>query len=262
MCAKDSRDKWSNYVLRDPNDSTKPLKLTIYDYSAPKIQNASAFRCNETGVAMDNGTHLSVGCSGVVGASIGGRNGVSVVYQWKIVGDEYSAKASIPTEPISGFPVTNTFEVKFTVKDTIGTETIGIISIPLGKTDFHLTPHGAGLGMYHDSSKPNTLQCDWDIEMHGRRILGYYGYLGNTNLNDIKEFGVYFQNENIEATSDRNYPMDRAGWLETFREGKDGTPYVYVLQRYTAFAIHDLNGYFIRTYNGFSWSSWKKVSFS
>ena len=87
MAVKDSRSKWSDYVLRDPDDSTKPLKLTIYDYSTPKIQNASAFRCNSSGTAMDSGTYLSISCSGIVGASIDGRNGISAVYQWIIVRD-------------------------------------------------------------------------------------------------------------------------------------------------------------------------------
>ena len=114
---------------------------------------------------MDNGTYLSISCSGVVGTSIDGRNGVSTVYQWRVVGDEYNAKASIPNDPISEFPVTNAFDVKFTVRDTIGIEVQTVITIPLGKTDFHLTPYGAGFGMYHDSSKPNRLQSAWDLEI-------------------------------------------------------------------------------------------------
>lgn len=182
MCAKDSRDKWSNYVLRDPSDSTKPLKLTIYDYSTPKIQNASAFRCNSSGTAMDSGTYLSISCSGVVGASIGDRNGVSAVYQWRIAGGTYSAEASIPTSPISEFPATNAFEVKLTVRDTIGSETTKVISIPLGKTDFHLTPYGAGFGMYHDSSKPDRLQSAWDIEIKGNMIADFVVEQGTSGI--------------------------------------------------------------------------------
>lgn len=188
MCTKDSRDKWSDYVLRDPDDSTKPLKLTIYDYSTPKIQNANAFRCNDVGTAMDNGTYLSIGCSGVVGSSIGDRNGVSAVYQWRIAGGTYSAEASIPTSPISEFPVTNTFEVKFTVRDTIGSEVTKIISIPLGKTDFHLTPYGAGFGVYHDSNKPNTIQSAWDVEVKGNTMTNFVIEQGTSGIWDYRKW--------------------------------------------------------------------------
>lgn len=170
---QDSRDKITDFIIRDQNDSTKPLKITVYDYNPPKIQEAIAFRCNSEGIATDVGTYLSLGCSGVVGSSIGDRNSVSVVYQWKLVGDEYSAKSSIPNDPISGFNVTNSYEVKFTVKDTIGTETTKIISIPLGKTDFNLTPYGAGFGMYHDSNKPNTLQSAWDLDIKGNLMVDF-----------------------------------------------------------------------------------------
>ena len=182
MAVKDSRSKWSDYVLRDPDDSTKPLKLTIYDYSTPKIQNANAFRCNDVGTAMDSGTYLSIGCSGVVGSSIGDRNGISAVYQWRIAGGTYSVEASIPTSPISEFPVTNTFEVKFTVRDTIGSEVTKIISIPLGKTDFHLTPYGAGFGMYHDSNKPNTIQSAWDVEVKGNTMTNFVIEQGTSGI--------------------------------------------------------------------------------
>lgn len=182
MTAKDSRDKYSDYVLRDPSDSTKPLKLTIYDYSTPKIQNASAFRCNSSGTAMDSGTYLSISCSGIVGASIDGRNGISAVYQWRVIGNEYNAKASIPDAPIGEFPVTNAFEVKLTVRDTIGSETTKVISIPLGKTDFHLTPYGAGFGIYHDSNKPNTIQTAWDIEIKGNMIADFVVEQGTSGI--------------------------------------------------------------------------------
>lgn len=182
MTAKDSREKWSNYVLPDPDDSTKPFKITIYDYAPPKIQNAYAFRCDSSGIAMDNGTYLSIGCSGVVGASIGGRNTVSVSYQWRLIGDEYSAKESIPDNPISEFPVTNAYEVRVIVRDAIGSETSRVISIPLGKTDFHLTPYGAGFGMYHDSNKPNTLQSNWDLEIKGDTISDFIIEQGTSGI--------------------------------------------------------------------------------
>lgn len=182
MAVKDSRSKWSDYVLRDPDDSTKPLKLTIYDYSTPKIQNASAFRCNSSGTAMDSGTYLSISCSGMVGSSIDGRNGISAVYQWRVVGDEYNAKVSIPDAPIGEFPVTNAFEVKLTVRDSIGSEATKVISIPLGKTDFHLTPYGAGFGMYHDSNKPNTVQTAWDLEIKGNMIADFVVEQGTSGI--------------------------------------------------------------------------------
>lgn len=182
MAVNDSRSKWSDYVLRDPDDSTKPLKLTIYDYSTPKIQNANAFRCNDVGTAMDSGTYLSISCSGVAGASIGDRNGVSAVYQWRIAGGTYSAEASIPTSPISEFPVTNAFEVKLIVRDTIGSEATKVISIPLGKTDFHLTPYGAGFGTYHDSNKPDTVQTAWDLEIKGNIIADFVVEQGTSGI--------------------------------------------------------------------------------
>lgn len=168
MAIKDSRGKWANYVIRDLYDHSKPFKITIYDYSSPKIQNPKAFRCDENGTAKDDGTYLSLTCSGVVGSSIGDRNGISdILYQWRIVGGTYSGKSSIPETPISEFSVSNAFEIKFTITDTVGTETTTTVSIPIGKTDFNLTPYGAGFGMYHDSSKPNTLQSAWDLEING-----------------------------------------------------------------------------------------------
>lgn len=175
MYVKDSRGKSSNYVLPDPSDSTKPLKLTIYDYEKPKIQSAYARRCKSDGTISDSGSYLSIGCSGVIGASasIGDRNGITTSYQWRVVGGTYSAKTDIPSEPVSGFSPSNSYEVNLIVKDTVGSETPIVISIPLGKTDFMLTPYGAGFGMYHDANKPETIQSAWDIEAPSMKLDGY-----------------------------------------------------------------------------------------
>ena len=198
---QDSRDKISDYILRDPNDSTKPLKITVYDYDIPKIQSATALRCDEEGVPTDNGAHLLVSCLGLIGSDVGGRNSITALYQKRVIGGEYSAAEAIPTNPISGLSLVQAYEVKFTIKDTIGSETTNVISVPLGKTDFNLTPHGAGFGTYHDASKPNTIQSAWDIYIKGDMISDFvvdtiehretgYGFYGRKWASGYAEYWV------------------------------------------------------------------------
>ena len=185
MAVMDSRGKWSNFILPDPNDGSKPLKLTIYDYFAPRIQAPMAFRCDEHGKEDDAGTLLNLTYQGATGADLGGRNRITTVYRTRKIGDYWSSEPE-GLDPgqnkiIGDFAINLAYEVQFSARDLIGTETYTTISIPLGRTDFNLTPFGAGFGMYHDANKPGVLQSNWDLEIKGNRLSDFVVEAGETD---------------------------------------------------------------------------------
>ncbi|MGX2969248.1 phage tail-collar fiber domain-containing protein [Ursidibacter sp. B-7004-1] len=84
-------------------------------------------------------------------------------------------------------------------------------------------------------------------------ILGFSKYIGTENLNDITEVGLYGQNLNVNATSERNYPEQQAGTLFV-------TPSAYgVQQEYTTF---DSNNKYVRGKENNRWLAWKKINAS
>lgn len=75
--------------------------------------------------------------------------------------------------------------------------------------------------------------------------------LGASNLNDIKTHGIYFQSHSANATTERNYPAEDAGFLEVmFAETG------FVLQKYNT---HSSSAVYKRTYNNSGWGGWRQV---
>lgn len=68
------------------------------------------------------------------------------------------------------------YDFKIEIKDSTsggfsGKSTEYGFTIGSGKIDFHLTPSGAGFGMYHDPAKEGVIESDWDLEIKGRALL-------------------------------------------------------------------------------------------
>ncbi len=75
--------------------------------------------------------------------------------------------------------------------------------------------------------------------------------LETSNLNDIKSPGVYFQSHSNNATTERNYPAEDAGFLEVMFATTG-----FVLQKYNT---HSSGAVYKRTYNNSGWNGWKQV---
>ena len=101
----------------------------------------------------------------------------------------------------------------------------------------------------------SALDVIGEIMMNGFNVMGFVQELGNTeDLDDILDNGIFTQSLNANASTDRHYPVAKAGYLEVL-----GNPQGYKLHRYTTV---DCSGMYIRyKYQG-SWSSWKSITLS
>ena len=98
-----------------------------------------------------------------------------------------------------------------------------------------------------------AFDVDGSIMMNGFNILGFVAALSSEdNLDDFKNGGIYTQDLNVNANTDRNYPRAVAGYLEVLTN-----PTGYVLQRYTAC---DCTTIHIRYFYGNTWHDWRSIS--
>jgi hypothetical protein len=69
--------------------------------------------------------------------------------------------------------VTASYEVELSVRDALGSEKTVVWPIPTAEVALHLRRggHGAAFGKY--SEKENTLEVDWDVEIHGRPVADF-----------------------------------------------------------------------------------------
>lgn len=98
-----------------------------------------------------------------------------------------------------------------------------------------------------------TLDVIGSIAMNGFNVLGFVSALSNTeDLNDLTSAGIYTQELNANASTDRNYPKAIAGFLEVI-VSENG----YILQRYTAY---DNSGVYVRCRYDNYWHDWKSLT--
>lgn len=94
-----------------------------------------------------------------------------------------------------------------------------------------------------------------NIRMNGYVIQGFVAELGNTeDLHDLTHNGIWTQHLNANASTDRHYPVAKAGYLEVFEN-----PQGYVLQRYTTY---DCSGIYICYRYNDEWSAWRSITIS
>lgn len=82
------------------------------------------------------------------------------------------------------------YDFKIEIKDSTsggfsGKSTEYGFTVGTGKIDFHLTPSGIGLGMYHDPTKQGIIESAWDLEINGSRMIDFVCEFGSTTINNV-----------------------------------------------------------------------------
>lgn len=81
--------------------------------------------------------------------------------------------------------------------------------------------------------------------------VGIWNALTTENLNDIKQRGYYYQNANIQATNERNYPINTAGYLIVFNNSINSWGVTQFYKVYNSDRV-----YIRRTTSVTGWSEW------
>lgn len=141
----------------------------VYDYNAPTIAQLSVQRCDAEGTAQNEGTYVCLQGVFRVGASVGGRNGVTAKCRYRKIGGSWSNYTTIKgTSAVVGgsMPATKTYEMEVTATDRIGeTKTVYAI-IPTAEVALHLRDGGKGAAFGKYAEK-EALECAWDAEFGG-----------------------------------------------------------------------------------------------
>ena len=138
--------------------------VDVYDYNAPTIAQLSVQRCNAEGTIQNEGTYVCVQGAFHVGASVGGRNGVTAKCRYREIGGSWSNYTAIEdTGAVVGgsMPATKTYEMEIAATDSIGeTKTVYAI-IPTAEVALHLREGGKGAAFGKYAEK-EALECAWD----------------------------------------------------------------------------------------------------
>ena len=171
---KDSRGRWSAY---------KETTITVVAYSKPQIKALTAYRCDSTGKAADDGIYLALAYNYSV-ASVGGKNTAAVTAKYKqSTAADYSdtlleltalsgnttAKPKSPT-----FSVDNTYNVQMVVEDWFGATATAVATLPSGKVILDIKADGLGFAI-GKVAEQEGIDFGWDIVGRVKSLGGMAG---------------------------------------------------------------------------------------
>ena len=161
--------------------------INVIAYISPKLENASAVRCDQDGNVDEKGTYLKLTArryySPVVSAGVQ-KNFCKVMYRcfdgvrytsWVTILDrEFLGTNDVTTlvVPDGGLSAQKSYLVHLMAIDDIGRSAETFIAIPTEKVYMHRdgARNAIGLGKYNE--RDNAVDSDWDFYMNGKKITG------------------------------------------------------------------------------------------
>lgn len=164
-------------------------RITVIDYSKPKILNVEAFRCDNGGNAAAKGTYLKIKAKrsySKVVADGEQKNFCIIQYRWKASNaSSYSSWTTILAKTASGDTVTTsallsgaldtktTYVVQVRAYDDFGEYATVDVGIPTESVYMHRTKNAMALGKYVEGE--NVLDVAWDAHFRGDVLIGDSG---------------------------------------------------------------------------------------
>lgn len=196
--------------------------VDVYDYNAPTIAQLSVQRCNAEGAIQNEGTYVCVQGAFHVGASVGGRNGVTAKCRYREIGGSWSNYTAIEdTSAVVGGSMlaTKTYEMEIAATDSIGeTKTVYAI-IPTAEVAFHLRDGGKGAAFGKYAEK-EALECAWDAYFDKNAQVDGALKAGTLETTGAATFGGDVSGARLRSTAHSDlgaapgsYPVFKDGWL-------------------------------------------------
>lgn len=161
--------------------ATKTSSISVVDYSPPQISAISAFRCNSSGAAQDNGNYVALSAI-FSGASVSGKNLISGKYRYMKAGSTWSDLTAITSDSqkiISGILPECTYTLEIQVSDAFS-----VISkqttIYSSEIIMDFKAGGDGVAFGKTAEEKGMLDCGWNAHFRKHIYIdnhhSIYGY--------------------------------------------------------------------------------------
>ena len=252
-------------------------------YTAPRINNLSADRCNSSGTLTDEGTYAKVTCSWATDKTVS-----AVKIEWKLSTSTTWSSVNVTATGTSGsvnyvvgsggLSTENTYDLRVTVTDSLGSSTSAVSIAPLNYAiDFRKGGKGVAIGgpanndylhVYMQAKFDDYVNFVGNADHAGvesfngatyfnqpiRMNAGFWGpsIPANANLNNYTTPGFYYSPRNADVATMSNCPTTNAFCLEVFQHAG-------ICQRLTEFlASYTPRVWFRNYYNG-TWGGWNAI---
>lgn len=198
--------------------------INVLPYSNPKLEGASAVRCDKTGTVSESGTYLKISGKRSYSPCISNgkqKNFCKIQYRysqdraslsdvpWTTILDYNDLSSDeVTTEPLlNGAIATDaSYMVQIRAIDDIGRYAESYISIPTDKVFMHRdgARNAIGLGKY--AERDNAIDSDWDFYMNDHTITGLAAPKDDTDA--VPKYYVAPKDKEL------NTRLDTVGWYK------------------------------------------------
>lgn len=181
--------------------ASKTVSITVYEYFAPKITNASVVRCDSNGTETDEGTYLKA-IATLSCASCNSKNNVTGKTAYKTLTGSYTGEVAITSGTAKTFggsvSIDSSYKARITATDSFQTVTIEF-DIPTASTTLDFRSGGKGIAIGKVSEK-NAFEVGMDAEFS--KAVKTYNPITTPNDGGLKNTNgdVYIRNNNSGAT--------------------------------------------------------------
>ncbi len=141
--------------------------IEVYDYAAPNVANAAAYRCDENGNADEAGTHVRITLTANI-SSVGGRNSAVLQYRYRLAGGSFGSWIDFTSGTIlSGFDVENSYEFELRVVDALGMDKVASAIVPTESVWLNGRDGGKGAAFGKYAEEDDLLDVAWRTRLRG-----------------------------------------------------------------------------------------------
>ena len=194
---------------RTTTDRESADAIGVYDYAAPNVSNAAAYRCDENGNANEAGTHVRITLTANI-SSVGGRNIAQLQYRWRLARGSYGSWTVFESGAIlPGFDAANSYEFELRAVDALGNTASVTATVPTESVWFSGREGGRGAGFGKHAEEDDLLDVAWNMRVRGKLFLDQG--IPTDNTLKVLEDGSLAVNTTDAAEADNTLPITSAG---------------------------------------------------
>lgn len=147
--------------------ASESFTVTPLPYQEPRLQNVSAFRCDEEGAAAEDGRFLSLSAAAVI-SPVDGENSAAIGWRLRPVSGSFGAQQTIAsgaTQILQGLEADLNYEVELEIRDRVGGSGVLLLQIPGRRWAMKFSPGGDGVAFGMAPQGGNRLEIpeNWEI---------------------------------------------------------------------------------------------------
>lgn len=152
---------------RDRTDTKTAEDITVYDYAAPNVTNAAAYRCDADGNADEGGTNVRITLTAHI-SSVNGKNSATLQYRYKQAGGSFTGWSAFSSGAIlSGFDAAKSYEIELRAVDALGNTKSVTITIPTESVWLNGRDGGKGAAFGKYAEEDNLFDVAWNSRFRG-----------------------------------------------------------------------------------------------